>query len=287
MEVNSLKLRLADLPVNLRSVEPPPRQLFWAGTDFNEVLLKPRVAIVGSRKASPYGRAVTYGLATKLSRAGVVIISGLAFGIDSYAHKATLEAGGCTLAVLPTPLDKISPASHYYLAEQILRSGGALVSEYETSSEIRKINFIARNRIVSALADVLVITEAARNSGSLHTARFALEQGKTVMAVPGNISSPTSEGCNNLIKSGAMPVTTVSDIFFALGIEQSAARPAEIFKGTPQQKQIFKLIADGVKEQEELATASRLTVPEISSTLTDLELQGYIRPIGGGAWTVA
>lgn len=287
MNVKSLKLRLADLPVNLRSVEPPLRQLFWAGASFKEILAKPRVAIVGSRKASQYGRNVTYDLATKLSRADVVIISGLAFGIDSYAHKAALEAGGCTLAVLPTPLDKISPASHHYLAEEILSNGGALISEYENASEIRKLNFIARNRIVSALADVLVITEAARNSGSLHTARFALEQGKTVMAVPGNINSPTSEGCNNLIKSGAAPVTAVSDIFFTLGIEQSALRPAKIFKGTPQQQQIFKLIADGVKEQEELAAVSRLTVPEISSTLTDLELQGYIRPMGGGAWTIA
>lgn len=287
MNVNTLKLSISSLPLTLKSIDPPPRQLYWSGVPLSEILSHHRVAIVGSRKATPYGRTVTLELATKLSRAGVVIISGLAFGIDSYAHKAALESGGCTVAVLPTPLDKISPASHQSLAKQILLRGGALASEYGTSSEIRKVNFIARNRIVSALAEVLVITEAARNSGSLHTARFALEQGKTVMAVPGNIDSPTSEGCNNLIKSGATPVTSVSDIFFALGIEPNAARPTRIFKGTPKQQQIFKLIADGVREQEELVAASRLPVAEISSTLTALELQGYIRPIGGGFWTTS
>ena len=287
MNVNTLKLSGADLPDKLRPIEPPPKQLYWAGISLEEVLSKPRVAIVGSRKATAYGRAITHELSTKLSRADVVIISGLAFGVDSYAHKAALESGGCTVAVLPTPIDKISPASHHNLAGQILKSGGALVSEYGTSSEIFKVNFIARNRIVSALAEVLVITEAARNSGSLHTARFALEQGKAVMAVPGNINSPTSEGCNNLIKSGAVPVTDVSDIFFALGIASQIANVTRRFNGTAQQRRVFELITDGIKEQEELAAVSRLSIPEISSALTDLELRGYIRPMGGGVWTIA
>jgi DNA processing protein len=230
---------------------------------------------------------ITNELATKLSRAGVVVISGLAFGIDSYAHRAALEAGGCTIAVLPTPITKIAPAAHYNLAEEILKNGGALISEYRSADEIHKVNFIVRNRIVSALAEVLVITEAARNSGSLHTARFALEQGKTVMAVPGNITSPTSEGCNNLIKSGAVPVTEVGDIFFALGVKPLAELSKPAFNGTPEQKRVLELIAEGVKQQEELAAVSRLSAGQISSTLTDLELHGYIRPVGAGVWTVA
>ena len=286
MKVNTLTLTSANIPDSLKSVEPKPHQLYWTGIPLNKILTKPRVGIVGSRKATNYGRVVTHDLAAKLARAGVVVISGLAFGIDSYAHKAALEAGGCTVAVLPSSLQEIYPASHRNLAQQILKNDGALVSEYPPETDVRSHNFIARNRLISGLVDVLVITEAAKNSGSLHTARFALEQGKTVMAVPGNIHSPTSEGCNNLIKSGAIPVTDVNDIFFALKI-QPTVKPVTIIKGTPEQRQIFELIADGVRMQEELAAVSQLPVPEISSTLTTLELQGYIRPIGGGAWTIA
>lgn len=287
MEVNSLKLDTPAVKQIAHLISPPPQQLYWAGIPLDDVLARPKVAIVGSRKASPYGRTVTFEIAGRLARSGVVIISGLAFGIDSFAHKAALDVGGCTVAVLPTPLQKISPASHHSLAEQILRGGGALVSEYGTNAEIRRENFIARNRIVSALADVLLITEAAKNSGSLHTARFALEQGKTVMAVPGNINSPTSEGCNNLIKSGAVPACDANDVFFALGIKSQTARRVTVFAGTPDQQMIFDLINQGVKDQEELAQRCKMNGSEISSTLTILELQGYIKPSGAGTWTAA
>lgn len=287
MKVNILKLNVSDHPDVLGVILPPPKQLFWLGASFDEILARPRVAIVGSRKATNYGRIITQDLANKLAREGAVIISGLAFGVDSYSHKAALDGGGLTVAVLPSPLQQIYPASHYQLAEQILRSGGALVSEYPEGTEVREYSFIARNRIISALADVLVIPEAAKNSGSLHTARFALEQGKTVMAVPGNVNSPLSEGCNNLIKSGAAPVTSVEDIFFALKIKPKDAKVAKIFQGTPQQQLVFDLITQGVQDQEELAMAAHLPVPEISSTLTSLELSGYIRPLGAGSWTIS
>ena len=287
MKVNILKLKPIDYAEILRGVSPPLRKLYWAGADLGEIIAKPRVAIVGSRKATNYGRTITQDLAGKLARSDVVIISGLAFGVDSYAHKAALEAGGCTIAVLPSSLEEIYPASHYNLADQILKNGGALVSEYPPKTDVRKENFIARNRIVSALADVLVITEAAKNSGSLHTARFALEQGKTVMAVPGNINNPISEGCNNLIKSGAIPVTDVSDIFFALKIKPQASMTAKDFQGSAAEQMVFGLITDGVQDQEALALQSNMSVPEISSTLTILELRGYIRPTGGGSWTIA
>ncbi|HSX18252.1 MAG TPA: DNA-processing protein DprA [Candidatus Saccharimonadales bacterium] len=287
MKVNTLKLTPSNYPDVLRQISSPPKQLYWRGVPLEEVILKPRVAIVGSRKATPYGRTITEDLATRLARAGVVIISGLAFGIDSYAHKATLAAGGCTIAVLPSPIQKVAPATHHHLAEQIVKNGGALTSEYSEHEDVHVVNFIARNRIVSGLADVLLITEAAKNSGSLHTARFALEQGKTVMAVPGNINSPTSEGCNNLIKSGAVPVTGIEDVFFALGMDLQPKQAIKVFKGTSEQQLIYKLITQGIKDQEELAQSSQMAVPQISSTLTTLELQGYIRPIGAGSWTIA
>lgn len=286
MKVNILKLSSSDYPDILRCIEPLPNQLFLAGLGLSEILSKPRVGVVGSRKATSYGRNITFELVSRLARAGVVIVSGLAFGIDAYSHKAALDNGGLTVAVLPSPLQKIYPASHYQLAEQIFKNGGALISEYPDGTEVRDYSFIARNRIISGLADVLVIPEAARNSGSLHTARFALEQGKTVMAVPGNINSPISEGCNNLIKSGASPVTDVEDIFFALGIESKGRNSNKIFHGSPKQQMIFDLIAEGINAQEELALSSNLSGNEISSMLTSLELQGYIRPIGGGNWSI-
>lgn len=281
MKVNSLKLNDQDYPEILRQIYDPPAQLFWAGAAPAEFVNRPKVAIVGSRKASAYGKAITHKLASELARSGVVILSGLAFGIDSEAHRAALEASGLTIAVLASPVDKPYPASHLSLAHEIITSGGSLISEYGPNAPIYKDNFIARNRIVSGLADILLITEAAKNSGSLHTARFALEQGKTVMAVPGNITSLTSEGCNNLIKSGASPVTDVSDIFFALNLRPREIKSNKIFKGGKNEQLLLDLINQGVQEQEDLVSRSQLDGPAFSSALTTLEINGYIRAQSG------
>ncbi|PJE65664.1 DNA-protecting protein DprA [Candidatus Saccharibacteria bacterium CG10_big_fil_rev_8_21_14_0_10_47_8] len=285
--VKTLKLSDSSYPEVLRHISSTPEQLFVLGTSPVEWLDKPKVAVVGSRRASPYGRQVTERLVSELAGVGVVIISGLALGIDSIAHQAALEANGQTVAVLPTPLDNIYPASHNNLAQNILSQGGTLISEYPPGSTPYKLNFIARNRIVSGLADILLITEAAVNSGTLHTARFALEQGKTVMAVPGNITSPGSEGCNNLIKSGAIPATDAGDIFFALGINPKKATKASRFKGSPDQQALLKLISSGIHSQEELALASKLDAASISSLLTMLEIAGVARSLGAGNWTLA
>jgi DNA processing protein len=286
MNVNILKLNQPGFPQCLSVISGPPPQIYWAGADPKEWLSKPKVAIVGSRKATGYGRGVTAKLAKELAQAGVVIISGLAYGIDVVAHQAALAANGVTVAVLPTGLDQIYPAAHANIGRQILLHG-TLITEYQQASPGFKANFIARNRIVSGLADVLLITEAAVNSGSLHTARFALEQGKTVMAVPGNINSPISEGCNNLIKSGAVPVTDVDDIFFALKLNPKAARAERSFSGSKHEQLVFEFIKEGVSAQEDIATASRLDGPALASALTMLELSGYIRPTGSGNWVMA
>lgn len=286
MKVNTLKLTHDNYPQSLRDIEAAPRQLFWAGQSFEELAKKPAVAVVGSRKASAYGKQVTEELVSKLVRAGVVIISGLALGIDSIAHRAALNSGGQTIAVLPSGLDKIYPAGHYQLARGILRNG-ALISEYSKGTIAYKQNFIERNRIVSGLASGLLITEAAASSGTMHTARFALEQAKTVMAVPGNITSQTSAGCNNLIKSGALAVTCAEDIFFALNIKPAETQPTRVFKGNKDEQLLFNLIRDGKHGQEELASASRLDPWQIASILTTLEINGYIKPIGAGNWVVA
>jgi DNA processing protein len=280
--VNILKHNDLSYPVILANIPGPPKQLYWIGENPSVWMDHPKVAIVGSRKVSAYGREVTSRLSGELARVGVVIVSGLAFGVDAIAHQAALDAGGITVAVLPTPLEKIYPTSHLQLAKHIANNG-TLISEYKNGSEIYKNNFIERNRIVSGLADILLITEAAANSGSLHTARFALEQGKTVMVVPGNITSLGSEGCNNLIKSGAIPVTDVSDILFELKID-SRRSALKMFTGSEEERTVLTFIQQGISDQEELALAVKLDAPRISQILTMLEISGHIRSQGGGNW---
>ncbi len=284
MNVNILKLSSDSYPAELRQISSPPESLFWSGIEPDKWLGLPRVAVVGSRKITPYGRSVTSQIVTDLARAGVVIISGLAYGVDIVAHQAALSANGTTVAVLPTSLDQIYPVNHAHIAEQI-KLRGSLISEYPQGTAGFKSNFIARNRIVSGLCEVLLITEAAVNSGSLHTARFALEQGKTVMTVPGNITSPISEGCNNLIKSGAVPVTSADDIFFTLRISPKAKQVMN-FSGTKLEQLVLDLIKGGIAAQDQLAQAAELDSPLLASTLTMLEIGGYIRPTGSGNWVV-
>lgn len=285
MKIKKISLSSLSTPKRLRDLHDAPKQLFVAGADIGELLKRPAVAIVGSRKVTPYGKAVTSQLAGELARAGVVIISGLAIGVDSIAHQAALENNGLTIAVLPSGLDRIYPSLHHALAQEILDKGGALVSEYPENTIAYKMNFIARNRIVSGLSDAVLITEAAEKSGTLHTADFALQQGKEVLAVPGNITSPTSKGTNNLIKGGATPVTSVDDILQVLGIEKTVQETAP--KGdNPQEQLLLELLFSGMQEGEELLAASKLEVSQFNQTLTMLEIRGRIRPLGSNRWSL-
>lgn len=286
MIVNTLKLGSPVYPLVFKNMSMPPNEIYWQGVEPSKWLDKPKVAIVGSRKMTAYGQSVTRRLATDLAEAGVVIISGLAFGIDVTAHKAALDAHGTTVAVLASSLDNITPRSNYYVASQIVQTG-TLISERPLMSSVHRGLFVVRNRIISALADIVLIPEAGLKSGSLHTARFAMEQGKTVMAVPGNITSPSSEGSNNLIKSGAIPVTEVGDIFFALKLNPAKLAAAKNFSGTSQEKIVYELIRSGVSDQEELAYKAEAAAPNISSVLTMLEISGYIRPAGNGHWVIS
>jgi DNA processing protein len=285
--VKTLKLKNTAYPEVLKQISSPPKQLYILGSDPSEWISKPKVAVVGSRRVSNYGQMITERLVSDLAAAGIVIISGLALGIDSIAHKAALNANGQTIAVLPTPLTKVYPAAHFNLAQQIIKQGGSLISEYDDGADVYKTNFTARNRIVSGLADIILITEAAINSGTMHTVRFALEQGKTVMAVPGNITSPGSEGCNNLIKSGAIPVTDTTDVFFALNLKPDKAKRAVQFGGNTEQQIVIKLIGEGISSQEELVIASKFEASRISNILTVLEINGVARSLGSGNWTLA
>lgn len=195
----------------LKQLAQPVNNLFYSG-DLS-TLDGPIVAIVGSRDVTTYGKKATYKLAYDLAKAGVVIISGLAIGVDSIAHQASLDAGGRTIAVLPSCLEAIYPKRHFDLANNIVKNGGLLLSEYpKGQAGPQKYQFIARNRLIAALSNAVIVTEAKKKSGSLHTANFALEQGIDVYAVPGEIYSPNSEGTNQLIQNGAGLVTDAQEL---------------------------------------------------------------------------
>jgi DNA processing protein len=285
MKINTLMLSDPCYPNILRTIPDPPKIIHTIGDSFLNLLEKPRIAVIGSRKASAYGKAVTSQLTLELARAGVVIISGLALGIDSIAHRAALEAGTPTIAVLPCGFDRIYPASHQALARQIVDQGGALVTEYEPGTAVQKWNFLARNRIASALSSGILITEAAARSGTLSTARHALDQGRDVLAVPGNITSPTSAGTNNLIKAGATPVTSAADIFYTLGITP-AQTATPVTSDNPHEQALVSLLQTGVSDGAALLADSKLPISLFNQSLTMLEINGQIRPLGNNQWAL-
>jgi len=281
-KVKTLTLNSPLFPEYLRNIPVAPKQLYYLG-DLENLLDKPRLAIVGSRKVSAYGRAVTLRLGKEAAEQGIVVVSGLALGVDGLAHQGALEANGQTIAVLPCGLDRIYPATHRELAKDILAKGGALVTEYPFDTEPYQVNFLARNRIISGMSDSVLITEAALRSGSLNTANHALEQGRVVMAVPGNITSELSAGTNNLIKAGAVPITELADILSAMNL--SARQVTEAPLGTtPEETALLVLLYGGTSDASELLLKSELETHIFNQTLTMLEITGKIRPLGAGHW---
>ncbi len=287
MNVNIVVRDNSSFPNKLKTIYSVPEKLYYRGS-IQGLTSSPVVSIVGSRAVSPYGRAVTSKFSAELASKGVVVVSGLALGVDSIAHQSCLEAGGITIAVLPSPVDKVYPASHRQLSERIIEKGGGLISEYgqDDRSEAFKSRFIARNRIVSGLCDILLITEASERSGTLHTANFALEQGRTVMVVPGNITSPGSKGTNNLIKAGALPVTGTDDILHQLG-EFDFQSDNDIVAANEHEALILNSMKEGVTDAGIIQTSIGIDPALFNQTMTMLEITGKIRPLGAGHWTLS
>jgi DNA processing protein len=285
MPVKKLTLKHSEIPEILKNIPNPPKELYVMG-ELAPLLETPRIAIVGSRKVTPYGRQITAQLARELAQRGITIISGLALGIDAIAHQAALEAGCKCIAVLPTSLEEIYPASHQQLAREILQQGGVLVSEYPEGMPSLKKNFIERNRLVSGLSDGVLIPEAALKSGTLHTANFALDQGRTVMAVPGNITSVTSQGANNLLKSGAILVTEVADILSALHLTPKDLQRQLPLAANHAEQVLLDLISSGTSDASILLAESRLGPSEFNQTLTMMEITGKVKPLGMGHWGI-
>jgi DNA processing protein len=266
----------------LEGIVDPPDKLYYIGNlpEGNRKV----VSIVGTRHPTPYGQAVTEQIASKLAEKGVIVVSGLALGIDSIAHQAVLNSKGVTVAVLPVGLDTIYPKSHETLARQIVKSGGLLLSECEPGLLPHQYRFLARNRLISGVSDAVIVIEAATRSGTLSTVSHALRQGVSVYAVPGNITSPMSQGCNRLIGQGATPLCNVDDLLDDLEISNQKS-PNLIPRGdSEEENKVLLLISEGITDGEALLARSQLEASLFNSTMTMLELKCSIRPLGGNHW---
>jgi DNA processing protein len=282
MQITSISSNSPDFPDRLKRVKPKVRNINILGTLPKEDIM---VAIVGSRTPSEYGRKVTYQFASQLAKAGAVIVSGLAYGVDSIAHEAALDAGGKTVAVLGGGFSDIYPAAHKPLAKRILGTGGALVSEYEVDEPCLPHQFVLRNRIIAALSLGVIVTEAAAKSGSLFTARDAHDLSRQVMAIPGPITSPLSAGTNQLIASkNAVPITSASDAIVALGFH--AREPIPVPAQSKDEALILTLMEKGASNSEDLIEQSQLGAAQFANIITLMEITGKVRNLGAGNWVV-
>jgi DNA processing protein len=268
----------------IENIAVVPEKLHYIGTLPAE--RRPAIAVVGSRRPTPYGTEVTTTLAGDLARRGVVIISGLALGVDGLAHRAALDVGGTTIAVQANGLSKIRPFTNRQIAADIVTKGGAIVSEYEPDEPPYLVRFLERNRIVSGLSDGVLITEASAHSGTLNTARHALEQGKEVFVVPGNITSPLSAGCNLLLRQGAHPVTSAEDILEVIAPQLLKPQTQLALGDNPLQTKIITLLQQGIRDGDELQRLTEVNASDFATELTMLELSGQLRALGGNQWTL-
>jgi DNA processing protein len=267
-------------PRRLKEIDQPPPVLYILGDYLPED--EWAVAIVGTRRITPYGRQVTEEIASHLARSGVTVVSGLARGVDGVAHQAALNTGGRTLAVLGSGVNRVYPPEHRRLAEQIV-AHGALISDYAPGTPPEASNFPPRNRIISGLSLAVVVVEAGETSGALITANFAAEQGRDVFAVPGNILAPQSQGTNRLVQQGAHPLLHVKELLDALElntiVEHRAARsvlPADAVEAT-----LLGLLGPEPVHVDDIRSQSGMPIEKVSATLALMELKGMVRQVGG------
>jgi DNA processing protein len=280
--VTLLTWQSPDYPRLLREIPGPPPLLYVAGK--LQEMDNWSVAVVGTRRLTPYGRQVTHELVAGLARSNVTIVSGLARGIDAIAHKTAVESGGRTIAVLGSGLDCLYPPEHRGLARQIVEGGqGAIVSEYALDVMPEARNFPPRNRIISGLSLGVIVVEAGERSGALITTSFAAEQGRDVFAVPGDIYSRASAGANRLIQEGAKLVTSVEDVLAELNLTMVTQQVA-VQMALPESAEEAALMAHLSPQPihvDDLAQASGMTSAQVGGTLALMELKGMVQQVGG------
>ena len=267
-------------PQRLKEIDQPPPVLYLRGDYLPDDLFA--VAIVGTRRATPYGRQITEELASFLAAHGITVVSGLARGIDAIAHQTALKAGGRTIGVLGSGVDKIYPPEHRALADKMIESG-AIISDYAPGTPPDATNFPPRNRIISGLSLAVVVIEAGETSGALITAEFAAEQGREIFAVPGSTLAPQSNGTNKLIQNGALPLLSVNDLMQALDLtrmgDHKAAR--KIIPADETEARLMSVLSLEPLHVDEIRNQTELPIEKVSATLALMELKGMVRQVGG------
>jgi DNA processing protein len=267
-------------PQRLKEIEQPPPVLYVRGEYLPDDLYA--VAIVGTRRVTPYGRQITEELSSYLASNGITVVSGLARGVDAIAHQTALRAGGRTIGVLGSGIDKIYPPEHRQLAQQMMGQG-AIVSDYAPGTPPDASNFPPRNRIISGLSLAVVVVEAGETSGALITAEFAAEQGREIFAVPGSILAPQSKGTNKLIQKGALPLLSINDLMQALNLtrmgEHKAAR--KMIPADETERRVLGILSAEPLHVDEIRNQTELPIEKVSATLALMELKGMVRQVGG------
>jgi len=271
-------------PEQLKNIASSPRELFFRGelSKQNDKLF----AVVGTRLCSDYGKEIAFSIAKDLSRAGLIIVSGMALGIDSWAHKGALEGGGQTIAVLGTGLDEksIYPRENLKLARQILEKGGCLISEYPPEHPAAKFAFLERNRIIAGISEGVLVVEAKIKSGALNTAGWARKQGKKVFAVPGSVFSQNSKGCHLLIKQGARLTENANDILRELGLSSLAShQPAA---ANPDEGLILNALRQGALSIDKIIEITKLPAQKVSVNISIMEIDNKVKNLGANIYAL-
>jgi DNA processing protein len=279
MDIKSLDI--SHFTPRLRQIPDAPSKIFVRGDIFAND--EPAVAIVGTRKATAQGLKTAKEIAVELARKGIVIVSGLAMGIDTAAHEGALSAGGKTVAVLGNGLDKIYPAQNQNLAKEILSKGGAIVSEYDAGVPSFKQNFIQRNRIISGLSLAVVVVEAPERSGALATAGFAARQGREVFVIPGGFNNTNYVGSHALVRDGARLTASIKDILEDLGLENSESGLGKE-NISEVESLILKVITDAghTIEVDKIIQLTKLDAQKVNQNLASLLIKGFLEEAGGG-----
>jgi DNA processing protein len=281
--IKTISIEDRNYPKDLKKIKNPPKLLYFRG-DFPQDKEK-LFAIVGTRKCSDYGKTIAFNFAKELSLSNLVIVSGLARGIDTFSHLGVLEGKGRTIAVLGTGLDEKSfyPKENLKIAKKILESGGCLISEYPPGQKGTNFTFPQRNRIISGLSSGVLVIEANKDSGALITANFAKLQGKKVFAIPGSIFWKTSKGCHFLIKNGAKLVEEPAEILQELNIFQE--KKAENFDSlTLEEKLILEALKEGPQNIEKIVEKTKIDIQKLLSLLSIFEIEGKIKNLGNDVY---
>ena len=275
-----------EYPQLLKQITNPPIVLYVKGSVDLLSSKSNKIAVVGTRHITSYGRQITEMFAADLAGAGLVVVSGMALGVDGVAHKATIDSGGKTIAVLGNGVDTPYPTENEKLYEEILDSGGAVLSEFPPGMPPSIGSFPSRNRIVAGLSLGVLVTEGASDSGSLITANFGLEFGRKVFAVPGPITSPLSKAPLDLISKGARLVTSTDDILRELNIKSSSSQIKNSPKGeTKEEKLVLKILENEPLDFDEIARLTKIDSSKLASIISMMEIKGIIKTLSGGTFS--